>query len=183
MTQLETSSLIHLAADEFDPSYIFKHALTQDAAYGTLLKSRRTQLHREVAEAIERLWPERGEENAPVLALHFEKAGLDDKALSYAIAAGDAARRAFAHAEALDFYAHALTLAERLDDPRVRGVYVSRGNIYELMGDFAQAIANYQTMVASAQRRGDLAMEADGLNHLLTTQGVTGVVPDAQAQL
>ena len=183
LTQLETSSLIRPAVDEIDLAYIFEHALTQDAAYGTLLKSRRAQLHRDVAEAIERLWPERGEENAAVLALHFEKAGLDDKALSYALVAGDVARRAFAHAEALDFYGRALTLAERLGDPRVRAVYVNRGNVYELMGDFPQAVANYQAMIVSAQNRGDLAMEADGLNHLLTTQGVTGAVPDAQAKL
>ena len=183
LTQLETSSLIRLAADENALSYIFKHALTQDAAYGTLLKSRRAQLHREVAEAIERLWPERGEENAAVLALHFEKAGLEDKAFAYAILAGDSARRAFAHTEALGFYELALTLGERLGDPRVRAAYVNRGNVYELMGDFPQAVANYQAMIASSQRRGDLAMEADGLNHLLTTQGVTGVVPEAKAQL
>ena len=183
LTQLETSSLIHLAADEIDLSYIFKHALTQDAAYGTLLKTRRAQLHREVAEAIERLWPERAEDNAAVLALHFERAGLDDKALSYAAVAGDAARRAFAHTEALDFYERALNLAERLGDPRARALYVNRGNVFEVMGDFPRAAANYQAMIDSARRRADLAMEADGLNHLLTTQGATGDVPDAQAKL
>jgi tetratricopeptide (TPR) repeat protein len=183
LTQLETSSLIRLAADEIDLSYIFKHALTQDAAYETLLKSRRAQLHREVAEAIERLWPERGEDNAAVLALHFERAGLDDKALSYAVVAGDMARRAFANTEALDFYERALNLAERLDDPRARSIYVNRGNVFEVMGDFPRAVANYEAMITSAQRRGDLAMEADGLNHLLTTQGATGDVPDAQAKL
>ena len=183
LVQLETSSLIRLAPDEIDLSYIFKHALTQDAAYGTLLKSRRAELHRRVAEAIEVLWPDRHEENAAVLAQHYAYAGLDDKAFAYAVMAGDVARRAFAHQEALDFYGRALVLGERLGDPRVRAVYSNRGTVFELMSNFSAAIENYNVMISSAQRRGDRAMEADALNHLLTTQGSTGHVPDAEQQL
>ncbi|MGQ5491103.1 hypothetical protein ACUH78_19890, partial [Thauera sp. ZXT1-4] len=71
-----------------DLEYLFRHALLQDAAYGSLLKQERRELHGRVAEALEQLYPERRDELAPVLAMHFEQAGEHDKAVDYFIAGG-----------------------------------------------------------------------------------------------
>ena len=58
-----------------DAVYAFRHALIQDAAYGTLLRERRRELHRRAAEAIERLRPEVAEREPEVLAHHRAEAG------------------------------------------------------------------------------------------------------------
>ena len=72
----------------------FKHALVQDAAYGTLLKSRRQQLHARIAKVLEEQFPETAETQPELLAHHCTQAGLAEKAVDYwhkAGAAGDGA--------------------------------------------------------------------------------------------
>jgi tetratricopeptide (TPR) repeat protein len=185
LLELEHASLVHRLSD-LERTYAFRHTLTQETAYDSLLRARRADLHRRVAVAIEELFPDHLEQNAAMLALHYEQAGDDDKAFSYALMAGDLARRAYAHQEALMFYDRALALADRLDgaalQTQVRRVYAHRGNVFEVRGDFDAALDNYRKMIAHAQRVLDLAMEAEGMGLLLTTQGVIGSVPDAEQQ-
>ena len=78
---LEAKGLIRLATVQPEIEYLFRHALVQDAAYGSLLKQERKGLHAQVGEALEDLYPERREELAAVLAMHFEQAGETDKAI------------------------------------------------------------------------------------------------------
>jgi tetratricopeptide (TPR) repeat protein len=85
---LEAKGLIRLAAVQPEIEYLFRHALVQDAAYGSLLKQERRGLHAQVGEALENLYPDRREELAGVLAMHFEQAGETDKAIDYHVAAG-----------------------------------------------------------------------------------------------
>lgn len=185
LLQLENASLIRRLED-LDPTYTFKHTLTQETAYDSLLRTKRADLHRRVAAAIEELFPDQLEHNAAVLALHYDQAGIDDKAFTYSLMAGDLARRAYAHHEALMFYDRALALAARLDDSalqaQVRHLYAHRGNVFEVRGDFDDALENYRRMIADAQRTHDLRMEADGIGLLLGTRGVLGNVPDAEQQ-
>ncbi|MBI3914584.1 MAG: hypothetical protein HY327_10435 [Chloroflexi bacterium] len=179
LNQLETHDLLR-CLNEPELTYLFKHALTQDAAYHSLLKAKRAELHAQVAGAIE---AEAREDDAAVLALHYARAGDDAKAFEYAARAGDAARRTFSHDEALAFYAQALEIATRLNHPPVRAIYANRGNVLEVMGQHARAIENYRAMMEEARRIGDETMEADALSHLLTVQGTIGDVPNADAQL
>src|SRR4051795_6713991 len=85
---LEAKGLIRLASLRPELEYLFRHALVQDAAYGSLLKQERRDLHGRVAEALEDLYPDRRDELAPVLAMHFEQAGDNGKAIDYFIAGG-----------------------------------------------------------------------------------------------
>ena len=85
---LEAKGLIRLATVQPEIEYLFRHALVQDAAYGSLLKQERRGLHAQVGEALEDLYPDRLGELAAVLAMHFEQAGDTDKAIDYLIAAG-----------------------------------------------------------------------------------------------
>lgn len=85
---LEAKGLIRLAAYDPELEYLFRHWLVQDAAYGSLLKQERRDLHRRVGDALELLYPERRAELAGVLAMHFEQAGETHKALEYLMAAG-----------------------------------------------------------------------------------------------
>src|SRR5262245_17288659 len=89
--QLDTltdKGLIELATKYPELEYLFRHWLVQDAAYGSLLKQERRELHGRVGEALEELYPDRREELAPVLAMHFEQAGETDKAIDYLLNAG-----------------------------------------------------------------------------------------------
>lgn len=177
LAQLETSQIIR-HENAVESSYAFRHALTQEAVYESMLKSRRSELHRSVAQAIESVCAPELDQNAAVLALHYDRAGVQGKAFTYAALAGDVDARAYAHAEALLHYDQALAAANRspelVPQVRVRQIYVSRGRVLEVKGDHHAAGENYQAMIDYAQRVGDLAMQADGLIHLLTTEGIIG---------
>ncbi len=93
--------------------FLFKHALIQDAAYGSLLKSKRREYHGRIAEALEQHFPELRESQPELLALHFREAGLSEPAVRYGIAAGRAAARRSANTEAEYYFEGALeSLAE-----------------------------------------------------------------------
>ena len=96
--------------------YIFKHALTQEAAYELLLIRRRKELHRRAGEALERLYPERQDELAPVLAYHFRHAEDWQRTADYAIRAGAQATKVYAMSEALEHYEHAYEALTKLPD-------------------------------------------------------------------
>lgn len=83
LATLESKGLIKLAAVRPELEYLFRHALVQDAAYGSLLKQERRELHGQVGGALEQLYPDRRGELAPVLAMHFEQAGETEKAIDY----------------------------------------------------------------------------------------------------
>jgi hypothetical protein len=81
--------------------YFFKHALIQDAAYGSLLKSRRREYHGRIAAALERQFPELCESQPELLALHFGEAARYEQAVKYGLAAGRHAVRRSANTEAV----------------------------------------------------------------------------------
>jgi predicted ATPase len=78
LNALESSGLIRLAAAQPELEYLFRHALIQDAAYYSLLKQDRKQLHLAAGEALEYLYPDHRDELAATLAYHFEKAEVRD---------------------------------------------------------------------------------------------------------
>jgi tetratricopeptide (TPR) repeat protein len=106
--QLESAGLIQLASTDPELEYLFRHVLVQEAAYDSLLKQERRRLHRAVAATLERLYPARREELAPVLAMHFEQAGEGARAVEYLVAAGDHALRRFAVHEGRAFFDRAV---------------------------------------------------------------------------
>src|SRR2546425_299953 len=81
-----------------EPAYIFKHAVSQDVAYQSLLVQRRRELHRAVGRAIEELYPDRLADHYGELAHHFVEGEQWPEAFRYSILAGDRAAHAFASA-------------------------------------------------------------------------------------
>ena len=153
---LERLGLIGETARTPEREYAFRHSLTQDATYGTILLRRRRELHRRVGEVFEELYANRAEEFAPLLARHFLEAGDDERTLRYATMAGDAASRLYAHAEAVTHSTMAIEAAKRLDrtDEALAHLYPDRGRALELWGRFDEAVANYEEMEALAQASG-----------------------------
>lgn len=115
LSEIEHAELVR-RLDDLDTAYLFKHALVQDTAYGSLLKHERKRLHRVVGQKLENSYPDRLDEYAPRLALHFAAAGDDEKTFEYATRAGDAAARLYAAPEARSNYALALDTLARLPD-------------------------------------------------------------------
>ncbi len=159
---LQRAELIREAARLPELEYIFKHALTQEAAYSTILHRQRREFHRQVGEAIENLFPDRADEFASLLAHHFGEAN-DPRAGRYESLAGDAAYRLYAIPEAISHYARALEIVKR---EKVRGPDSTRlfnrlGRCYELQSNYAEALRVYEELTQMAKHHGDAAMELE----------------------
>jgi predicted ATPase len=99
-----------------DLEYTFKHALTHDVTYGSLLQERRRALHQQIAEAIETVFADRLTEQVERLAHHYTEAGLVEQAIGYWHQAGQRAIERCANAEAIKHLSKGLALLETLPD-------------------------------------------------------------------
>jgi tetratricopeptide (TPR) repeat protein len=161
LRELVRRDLIRVTGDGSPAEFTFRHALTQEVAYGTLLAKHRRATHRRVAEVLEDTAGDRLDEVASQLVRHFSEAGEDDSTVTYAAKAGDAAARLYANAEAEAHYRTGLDAARRIAAPSflLRSMYERRGSALELTGRYDDAIANYEEMREEAVARGDDAME------------------------
>ncbi len=96
--------------------YIFKHALTQEVAYGTVLQDRRKALHERTAKAIEELYGSNLADHYSGLAHHYSRSGNTQKAVDYLQLAGQQASQRSAHVEAISHLTTALELLKTLPD-------------------------------------------------------------------
>jgi class 3 adenylate cyclase/predicted ATPase len=97
-----------------EPNYIFKHALTQEVAYGTVLQDRRKALHERTAQALESLYSTKLEDHYSELAHHYSRSGNTKKAVEYLHLAGQQAVQRSANAEAISLLTAALELLKAL---------------------------------------------------------------------
>lgn len=176
---LEAKGLIRLAASRPELEYLFRHWLVQDAAYGSLLKQQRRELHRLVGQALEALYPDRGPELAGVLAIHFSEAGDTEKAVGYLIEAGRFAmdRNAIAEAySAFDRAATHLPLATDIEDETTQRrrveIELGRGRAGWTFRSIDDIIGDLEAIVPTAERLGDLDLLAP--IHLALAMGRMG---------
>jgi predicted ATPase len=99
-------------------TYIFKHALLEDALYNALVKGKRQQLHRRVAEVLEARFPQTVETQPELLAYHFTEAGLTEQAVGYWLKAGLRSRERAADTEAIAHLTKGLALLESFEETR-----------------------------------------------------------------
>jgi class 3 adenylate cyclase/tetratricopeptide (TPR) repeat protein len=175
LRQLLDASIIRQRSDanEPDTEYIFKHILTQEAAYQTLLAQQRKVYHREVADALARLYWERGEAfiGASLVATHYEKAEVWPRALRYLERAGDGMRAAFSNQEAVDYYSRALDIAaevsgEEIDERQRLVLFEKRGGLRSTLGDVEGALADYRRAHRLAEALQDREGELQALNQI-----------------
>ena len=100
--------------------YTFKHALTQEVAYHSVLTERRKALHERTGEAIERLFVDRLDDYVIDLAHHYDRSSNLSKAVKYLGRAGRRAVEQAAHAEGVGYVTRALELIQRLPDGDAR---------------------------------------------------------------
>ena len=135
LAQLVGAELIYRRGTPPDAEYIFKHALVQDAAYGTLLRSRRRQLHARIAATLEGRFPEIVATQPALLAHHCTEAGLTELAVGYWLAGGRQAWGRSAVAEAVALLRRGLALVPSLPDTEWR-----RKTEFDLLIALGQAI-------------------------------------------
>jgi predicted ATPase len=148
-------------------AYMFKHALTHDVAYNSLLRQRRKELHRLIAMGIEDLYAERLPESYEMLAYHYERGEAWEKALEYLVKAGQKAQQAYANPEAREHYSRALAMCERLGEavePATRmTIYAGKGAVHLLLSEFHASIEAHQRLLEVARQLGDRHKEAEAL--------------------
>jgi tetratricopeptide (TPR) repeat protein len=117
LNELVRAELIFRRGMPPDAEYTFKHALVQDAAYATLLHSRRRELHARVADTLERARViDRAAVRPEILAYHLAQAASMDRAVGYLREAAQVAAERWANAEAVQHLSRARELSSRLDD-------------------------------------------------------------------
>jgi predicted ATPase/class 3 adenylate cyclase len=147
-------------------TYTFRHALTRQAAYDSILLSNRRELHRRAAESLTSQDPEQVGE----IGRHWLEARQPGKAMPYLVQAGDQAARAYATAEAIDAYQQALELQDDVDDfAPVRGAYEGLGAAQAFANRIPESLEAYQTLLTLAEEQGDVAAQISALNKLAAT--------------
>jgi predicted ATPase len=116
LRQLVEAELIYQRGLPPQATYLFKHALVQETAYQSLLKSKRQQLHQQIAQVLAERFPETVETQPELLAHHYTEAGLIPQAISYWQKAGQRTLERSANSEAIGHLTQGLDLLKALPD-------------------------------------------------------------------
>jgi tetratricopeptide (TPR) repeat protein len=170
LRRLQAAEFLYEARLFPDPEYTFKHALTHEVAYESLLHERRRVLHAGILDALERLYPERRGEHVDRLAHHALRGELWAKAVAYLAEAGAKALKASASVAARGCLEQALTAFERLP-PGLQTAELAIDLRLDLrpallwLGDFERMHAHLREATALAERTGDEQRLAWALVH------------------
>jgi tetratricopeptide (TPR) repeat protein len=145
---LTDAELLYVRGLAPESVYQFKHALIRDAAYEVLLKSRRRELHRTVAQVIDQQFAAIKAAHPEVLARHWTEAGEQEQAIAAWQAAGDIAARRGAAREAAEHYLHAVELLPPVDDVRRSTLLLALGREQRRFG---QTVAAHETFIRSGE--------------------------------
>ncbi len=167
---LQRVQMILEAARVPELEFVFRHALTQETAYRSILRRQRRKFHRKVGEAIEELFSENLDEYAPVLAHHFEQGEEAERAMRYHTLAGDGAFNLFATSEAIEHYTRAFEIAQHMAasgekpfDHELEHMATRLGRSYELASKFEEALSYYEAVEAWGQNNNSPHLALTGL--------------------
>jgi class 3 adenylate cyclase/tetratricopeptide (TPR) repeat protein len=139
--------------------YIFKHALTQEVAYASLLKQRRQKIHGRIARAIEEIYADRLEQHYELLAHHWELSDTPERSIEYLVLAGEKSNRSYAASAAVDFFTRALKHIQRSDQAFDSEVMLrireGRAGALHTMGRIEESLGDYQEAIRLASTKGD----------------------------
>jgi DNA-binding CsgD family transcriptional regulator len=155
-----------LVVEESAGRFRFRHALSREAVYSSLLLTERTAYHRVLAEAIELLQGEQPSDQdgrLVDLAHHFYMAGVWTKAQFYCEQAGRRAHARFAPAACVEHLSHAIEAARRTNVVHASALLRLRAAAFEMLGEFNKALADLDMALASARRMVDQEEEWETL--------------------
>jgi len=194
MVTLETRDFVRLEMPPPRLTYMFKHNVTQEVAYETLLEEQRRELHQAVGKALEGLEPEAVEQ----LAYHYSRGGVRDKTLFYLDKAARKTQAEYANETALNYYNQALSMEERWEwrkgQVEVLHILGRRGDeraalsalgaisgassyhkgeaaylwgqYYEAVSDYGEAQAAVERALTASRERADPVSEVNSLAYL-----------------
>ncbi|PKN64264.1 MAG: guanylate cyclase [Deltaproteobacteria bacterium HGW-Deltaproteobacteria-15] len=113
LSELQGLEFVHMKSGSPEPAYFFKHALTQEVAYNSLLIAKRKEIHQRIGDAIEELYPNRLEEFYEVLAAHYSKGQSLEKAARYIRLSAEKALKSNSLWVALRLYKELLALLDQ----------------------------------------------------------------------
>jgi len=158
LSVLKESELIYERGIYPHSTYIFKHALTQEILYDSLLRKRREEIHEKIGLTIEQIYTEKLEEFYEILAYHYSKCGNLEKACQYLRISGEKASRSYSNREAFQFYKRAINLLKKLpetDENRKEQLY-----IYRLLSDCMYPLGYPEGSLQILQEGGKLSEES-----------------------
>jgi class 3 adenylate cyclase len=141
ISRLKAGEFIHEQPAVNDVEYVFKHALTQEVAYNSVLIERRKVLHERTARALEALFVDSVDEHLADLSYHYSRSGNDSRAIDYLIRAAEQAEQRSAYSQAAVYFQQALTrLNEKPPGPERdrKEIAIHRG-----LGDTAIVMSGY----------------------------------------
>lgn len=131
-----------------DAEYAFRHILTRDICYKGLLKKRRREIHRMVADCMERLYRDKLKDHYEILAFHHFNARNLEKALYFYERSGDIDRKFYRNDAAIECYSQALEIQKQLhpkDQPEQHAaLHMKRGNVKELQAVYDSALEDFE---------------------------------------
>ncbi len=184
MEELKTLELIYQKDYFPEISYIFKHALTQDVAYSTLLLERRKELHRHIGAAIEEVYSDRLSEQYEVLAYHYTEGEDWVNALDYLIKSAQKATDAYAKSDAFAYFKRALDISEQIKDvppETFMDIYTGLGKANLAMSKFTEAAAYFGHLHKIACQVGDKTIAGQALNNVAYSQMWSHMFDEAEA--
>jgi hypothetical protein len=162
LDRLEKAGLLFCRGIAPQSSYLFKHALVQDAAYGTLLRAKRQELHARVATTLEERFPDLVEQRPELLAHHLTAASDAERAVDQWLKAGQYAAARLAHLEALRHFERGLATLAALPESRARDgheieLQLARGlSLFTAKGfEASEAAQAYTRAREPAEQQGD----------------------------
>ncbi|NIS71860.1 MAG: tetratricopeptide repeat protein [Proteobacteria bacterium] len=154
LSVLKDSELLYERGIYPQSTYLFKHALTQEVTYNSLLLKRRKEIHEEIGEAIEALYPDRLEEHYELLACHYASSANTDKAVQYLDSANQKSGRVHAMGEAKAYFEEAMELLDALPETeenrwRRISLLVNQGMVFFLLfksPEYYDLLTRYEPM-------------------------------------
>jgi predicted ATPase/class 3 adenylate cyclase len=156
ITQLVEKAFLLPPENTQEVDYLFRHVLTSDAVYSTLLRKERGRIHGQVGEAIERHYADRLESQVEVLAGHFLRSPKLDKALHYLILSGQRAARDYANQQAKQHFLEALRLLSvvKYSTDQAVQVHAGLGDVKVFTGEYGEARFQYKEALQSLAASG-----------------------------
>jgi class 3 adenylate cyclase/pimeloyl-ACP methyl ester carboxylesterase len=149
LSVLKDAELLYERGIYPESTFIFKHAMTHDVAYNSLLSSKRKAIHAKVGKVIEDLYSTRLAEYYDIIARHFERGEVWEKAAEYLLRAAEKAKANYAYRSAITLCRRALEAAgkrKNLVEEKIRG-FVLAGDLASLLGELEQANQNYDQAI------------------------------------
>jgi class 3 adenylate cyclase/tetratricopeptide (TPR) repeat protein len=183
LRELHGLDFVFPSAPEPEPFYSFKHALTQDVVYAGVLERRRRQHHAAAGHGLEELYAGRINDVVEILAHHYGRSAEAEKAVDYAILAGEKSQRRWANTEALAHFEAALKRLEPMEDTganRIRRIdaVVKQSEIKFALGRHAEQVQALEAIRALVDATADPPRRAGWYYWAGFLHSITGSRPE-----